>query len=137
MNYLKHFGNAGEYYPAFFEMKLKIDGELDLNTCSDMDFALFFHEYIHFLQDITTSYGLTRCYSYGEYVNSVVNDIITKPKGGIHVPYLYDDNRDNIMLGDYLTSITQGDSSEESYVDGLNNVNSSFASDLGRRPGEV
>lgn len=42
MNYLKHFGNAGEYYPAFFEMKLKIDGELDLNTCSDMDFALFF-----------------------------------------------------------------------------------------------
>lgn len=41
MEYLKHFGNAGEYYPAFFEMKLKIDGMIDLNTCSDMDFALF------------------------------------------------------------------------------------------------
>lgn len=123
MDFYKHFGNAGEYYPAFFEMKLKIDGELDLNSCSDMEFALFFHEYIHFLQDITTSYGLTRCYSYGEYVNSTVNDIITKPKGSIHVPYLYDDNRDNIMLGDYLVNITQGDSSEESYVDRLNNVN--------------
>lgn len=123
MDYLKHFGNAGEYYPAFFEMKLKIDGYLDLNTCSDMDFALFLHEYVHFLQDITTSYGLTRCYSYGEYVNSVVNDIVKSPKGGIHVPYLYDDNRDDIMLGDYLSNITQGDSSEESYVDVLNIVN--------------
>lgn len=123
MNYLKHFGSAGEYYPAFFEMKLKIDGELDLNTFSDLDFALFFHEYIHFLQDITTSYGLTRCYSYGEYVSSVVNDIISKPQGSIHVPYLYEDNRDNIMLSDYLTSITQGDSSEGSYVDILKNVN--------------
>ena len=55
MEYLKHFGSAGEYYPAFFEMKLKIDEMIDLNTCSDMDFALFFHEYIHFLQDVTTS----------------------------------------------------------------------------------
>ena len=35
MDYLKHFGNAGEYYPALFEMKLKIDGYLDLNTCSE------------------------------------------------------------------------------------------------------
>lgn len=121
MDYYKHFGNAGEYYPAFFEMKLNIDGELDLNTCSDMDFALFFHEYIHFLQDITTSYGLTRCYSYGEYINSVVNDIISRPKGSIHTPYLYEDNRDNIMLGEYLAKITLGD--YDSYIDELNNVN--------------
>lgn len=121
MDYYKHFGNAGEYCPAFFEMKLNIDGEFDLNTCSDMDFALFFHEYIHFLQDITTSYGLTRCYSYGEYVNSVVNDIISRPKGSIHTPYLYEDNRDNIMLGEYLAKITLGD--YDSYIDELNNVN--------------
>lgn len=122
MEYLKHFGSAGEYYPAFFEMKLKIDEMIDLNTCSDMDFALFFHEYIHFLQDVTTSYGLTRCYSYGEYIQSVVNDIRNKPKGVIKVPYLYDDNRDNIMLGNYLSDITQGDSSDGSFVDYLSNV---------------
>lgn len=42
MEYLKHFGSAGEYFPAFFEMKLtKIDGKIDLNTCTDMEFALF------------------------------------------------------------------------------------------------
>ena len=98
MDYLKHFGNAGEYYPAFFEMKLKIDGDLDLNNCSDMDFALFFHEYIHFLQDITTSYGLTRCYSYGEYVNSVVNDIIT---------YIPASTHNEAMLSGAWTSMAQ------------------------------
>ena len=86
-----------------------------------MDFALFFHEYIHFLQDITTSYGLTRCYSYGEYINSVVNDIISKPHGSFHTPYLYEDNRDNIMLGDYLSKITLGD--HNSSEDNLKNVN--------------
>lgn len=122
MDYSKHFGSAGEYYPAFFEMKLKIDGKLDLNSCSDMEFALFFHEYIHFLQDITTSYGLTKCYSYGEYIQSVVNDIVKKPKGYISVPYLYDDNKDNVMLGDYLSDITEGDSSDESFVDFSTNV---------------
>lgn len=122
MEYLKHFGSAGEYYPAFFEMKLKIDGMIDLNTCSDMDFALFFHEYIHFIQDITTSYGLTQCYSYGEYILSVVNDIRNKARGVIEVPYLYDDNRENIMLGEFLSKITQGDSSGESFVNNLTNA---------------
>lgn len=70
--------NRGEYIPAFFEMYLKIDGEIDLNKLSERDFSLFFHEYIHFLQDITTTYGLTTCYAYGEYVQSVVNDIYAK-----------------------------------------------------------
>ena len=32
MEYLKHFGSAGEYYPAFFEMKLKIDEMIDFLT---------------------------------------------------------------------------------------------------------
>ena len=41
--------NRGEYIPAFFEMYLKIDGEIDLNKLSEKDFSLFFHEYIHFL----------------------------------------------------------------------------------------
>ena len=59
MIYKQPSGNAGEYYPAFFEMRLKVDSMIDLNTCSDSDFALFFHEYVHFLQDLMTTYGLT------------------------------------------------------------------------------
>ena len=27
-------GNAGEYYPAFFEMRLKVDSMIDLYACA-------------------------------------------------------------------------------------------------------
>lgn len=101
--------NRGEYIPAFFEMYLKIDGEIDLNKLSERDFSLFFHEYIHFLQDITTTYGLTTCYAYGEYVQSVVNDIYKKGQHAFEVPYIYDDNKDNIRLNEQVQDVTLGD----------------------------
>lgn len=101
--------NRGEYIPAFFEMYLKIDGEIDLNKLSEKDFSLFFHEYIHFLQDITTTYGLTTCYAYGEYIQSVVNDIYLKGRRTFKVPYIYDDNKDNIKLNEQVQKITLGD----------------------------
>lgn len=47
MIYKQPSGNAGEYYPAFFEMRLKVDCMIDLNTCSDSDFALFFHDILN------------------------------------------------------------------------------------------
>lgn len=101
--------NRGEYIPAFFEMYLKIDGEIDLNKLSEKDFSLFFHEYIHFLQDITTTYGLTRCYTYGEYIQSVVNDIYIKGQRTFMVPYIYDNNKENIRLNEQIQNITLGE----------------------------
>lgn len=41
MIYKQPSGNAGEYYPAFFEMRLKVDHMIDLNTCANAEFALF------------------------------------------------------------------------------------------------
>lgn len=88
MIYKQPSGNAGEYYPAFFEMRLKVDSMIDLNICSDSDFSLFFHEYVHFLQDLMTTYGLTNCYYVGEYIQSTVNDIYQhETEGKIEVPY--------------------------------------------------
>lgn len=100
--------NRGEYIPAFFEMYLKIDGEIDLNKLSERDFSLFFHEYIHFLQDITTTYGLTTCYAYGEYIQSVVNDIYAKGQQAFEVPYIFD-SKDYIRLNEQIQNITLGD----------------------------
>ncbi len=112
--------NRGEYIPAFFEMYLKIDGEIDLNKLSEKDFSLFFHEYIHFLQDITTTYGLTTCYAYGEYVQSVVNDIYEKKQEVFEVPYIYSDNKDNIKLNEQIQTLTMGD--WDSSLESLENV---------------
>lgn len=111
MIYKQPSGNEGEYYPAFFEMKLKVDHMIDLNSCSNAEFALFFHEYIHFLQDLTTTYCLTNCYYVGEFIQSVVTDINKKyPKGDfISIPYTYNDNKDNIQIEEIIRNVTLGD----------------------------
>ena len=113
-----------EYIPAFFEMYIKIDGEIDLNKLSERDFSLFFHEYIHFLQDITTTYGLTTCYAYGEYIQSVVNDIYEKGKKVFEVPYIYKDNKDNIRLNEQVQNLTLGD--WDSNIESLEDIKISF-----------
>ena len=53
--------------------------------------------------------GLTTCYAYGEYVQSVVNDIYAKGKQAFEVPYIYDDNKDNIRLNEQVQDVTLGD----------------------------
>ncbi|HIY88830.1 MAG TPA: hypothetical protein H9824_09025 [Candidatus Bacteroides pullicola] len=116
--------NRGEYIPAFFEMYLKIDGEIDLNKLSERDFSLFFHEYIHFLQDITTTYGLTTCYAYGEYIQSVVNDIYERGQQTFEVPYIYKDNKDNIRLNEQIQTLTLGD--WDSSIKSIENIKISF-----------
>lgn len=116
--------NRGEYIPAFFEMYLRIDGDIDLNKLSERDFSLFFHEYIHFLQDITTTYGLTTCYVYGEYIQSVVNDIYEKGQQVFEVPYIYKDNKDNIRLNEQVQNLTLGD--WDSNIESLEDIKISF-----------
>lgn len=114
MIYKQPSGNAGEYYPAFFEMRLKVDHMIDLNTCANAEFALFFHEYIHFLQDITTTYCLTNCYYIGENIQSIVTDINNKHKKGdtIIIPYVYNDNKDYIEVENQIRIMTLGDVGE-------------------------
>ena len=81
---------------------------IDLNTCTNAEFALFFHEYIHFLQDITTTYCLTNCYYIGEYIQSVVTDINNKYKKGdtVLIPYVYNDNKDIIEVEELIRKVT-------------------------------
>lgn len=114
MIYKQPSGNDGEYYPAFFEMNLKVDHMIDLNSCSNAEFALFFHEYIHYLQDLTTTYCLTNCYYIGEFIQSVVADINNKYDKGdtISIPYTYKDNKDNIQIEELIRNVTLGDIGE-------------------------
>lgn len=71
----------GYYVPAFFEMHVKIDSyELTFNKLSPTDATIFFHEYIHFLQYISTYYGLNRIYVYSELLCPIVLN-----KGEIHL----------------------------------------------------
>ena len=104
----------GSYIPTFFEMHVATrDDDMTINKMSDGDATVLFHEYIHFLQDITTFYGLNNLYVQSEYFHSVVNRI----KGNLQfqVPYMIRDNKDNVLLNQKICRLTNGDSEESSF----------------------
>lgn len=104
----------GYYIPTFFEMHVAThDDNMIINQMSDGDATVLFHEYIHFLQDITTFYGLNNLYVQSEYLHSVVNRV----KGNLQfqVPYMIRDNKDNVLLNQKICRLTNGDSEESSF----------------------
>ncbi len=86
----------GSYIPAFFKMKVDVDGEINLNTMHPKDFSVFFHEYIHFIQDFTTAAGCRRIYVYGEYIRQCVKQITSGPHT-FEVPILIPKLENNVM----------------------------------------
>lgn len=65
----------GNYETSYFIMNVPTKADLEIRDMADEDFAIFFHEYIHFLQDITSFYGYMGIYSHGEYIRRAINDI--------------------------------------------------------------
>ena len=50
---------SGFYEPSFFRLHIETDNSIEnINNLNDRDFSTFLHEYIHFIQDTTTYYGL-------------------------------------------------------------------------------
>lgn len=100
----------GYYVPSFFEMHIDtFQDDLTITSLSPKDRCILFHEYIHFLQDITTYYGLSAIYAHGEYIRSVVTRIYKSHKSSFIVPYEILDNNDNVLLNRQLAKLTQGD----------------------------
>ena len=49
----------GYYEPSFFRLHVSTTEKLsDLDALSIENKSVFIHEYVHFLQDLTTSFGL-------------------------------------------------------------------------------
>lgn len=93
--------NSNSYMPAFFYMNLKFpfyDSPVVLYNLPKSDLAAFVHEYVHFIQDITTYWGLNNAYVYSEYIHGAVNQIYQYPKGSFCVPFRISNNSNNIEL---------------------------------------
>ena len=103
----------GYYIPSFFEMHVNTYcDDLTINKLPLKDMTVLFHEYIHFLQDFTTYYGLNAIYTYSEYLHSVVNRIYGIKTKGFPVPFNITDNTDNVLLNKQILNFTQGDTEE-------------------------
>ncbi|MGV8963403.1 MAG: hypothetical protein ACOH2V_08490 [Candidatus Saccharimonadaceae bacterium] len=69
------FGNC-YYQSSFFNMKIDLPIDLtDLNTIPDGALGLYFHEYIHFIQDISTIYGLMNISTVNYYIQACAHYI--------------------------------------------------------------
>ena len=64
---LKQVETLGIYLPAFFFIKINTNESLiEIEKCKDRVKATYFHEYIHYLQDLFTLFGLRN-------INHIVN----------------------------------------------------------------
>lgn len=103
----------GYYIPSFFEMHVDTNrDDLTIDHLPLRDRTVLFHEYIHFLQDFTTYYGLNAIYAYSEYLHSVVNRVYGIKTMDFPVPFEINENTDNVLLNKQILSFTQGDTLE-------------------------
>ena len=111
----------GSYKPAFFKMKVNVDGEINLNGMSPKDFSVFFHEYIHFIQDFTTAEGCRRIYVYGEYIRQCVKQI-TSGSATFEVPIKIPELENNVIPNINVLNIVDGDKSDTVSVVAIKDV---------------
>jgi len=104
----------GFYIPSFFRLNVSTPNSIkDFNKLNDRDFSVFFHEYIHFVQDITTFYGLNCIHATVEYLKYANNFIVNNSSSKIQLPIQPDQsNADNVLLNGFLCKVTYGDVSE-------------------------
>ncbi|MBO7651217.1 MAG: hypothetical protein J6S84_00660 [Bacteroidales bacterium] len=103
------------YESSYFIMNVSTEADLDIRNMCEKDFAIFFHEYVHFLQDITSFYGYSGIYWHGEYIRRVVNDIYMSDNP-VQIPVFLEDKGDFVLLNKRIAEISLGDKSD------LNNI---------------
>ena len=75
------------YRPSFFHMKIDLPVDLgNLNEITDATFGLYLHEYIHFVQDISTIYGLMNISTINYYIQYCAHKIYNDNKKSFEVP---------------------------------------------------
>ena len=96
----------GSYMPAFFRMGVSFPFSSE-NLKAPFDekwISIFTHEYIHFLQDISTYVGLNNAYVYSEHIHGLVNCIYQHPKGNLSVPVSMPRNYANVELNQFVNT---------------------------------
>ena len=105
----------GNYESSYFIMNVPTKADLNILEMGLRDFAVFFHEYVHFLQDITSFYGYMGIYSHGEYMRRAINDLYAMPQS-ITMPLALEDKGDYVLLNKDIASFSLGDKGDLDFV---------------------
>ena len=70
------YNSIGLYRPSFFHIHLERDEDFsDYKNLEDIPAAAYLHEYIHFLQDVTTNSGFINIYNVSQYIQYCAESI--------------------------------------------------------------
>ena len=101
----------GYYTPAFFHINISKNHSFE--KFSNEDFSVFLHEYIHFIQDVTTIYGLNNMYVQSEYIRYATHKVYKSNNRKFNIPIIPNANNEgNIYLNKAICKLTNGDDLE-------------------------
>lgn len=85
----KKYNPAGFYSSSYFRIFINTDDQFKLydETLSEVGAATFLHEYIHFLQDITTTHGLFNIITEVEFIKLFNSKLQPSGVSSINVPF--------------------------------------------------
>lgn len=116
---LTEFESRGFYEPGFLHLRINTDKSLknlnDLLVKDKVLFSTFLHEYIHFLQEVSTTNGLTNAAFYINTIKDVNQSIINDGKAEFEVPFQFD-NEYNTLTQMELRLSYIGQSTEAKYA---------------------
>lgn len=96
------------------------EADLNIQEMGEQDFAVFFHEYVHFLQDITSFYGYMGIYAHGEYMRRAINDLYAMPQQ-VEMPLTLEEKGDYVQLNKDISTFSLGDKDDLVFVE-INNA---------------
>lgn len=115
---IKRSNILGFYMPSMFHLHVNTEFPLDSwQKWEDTTLCTFFHEYIHFIQDISTVMGLHNIYTLGEALSDCVNRIYEMPKGKVQIPMPILPGANNVSNNLTIVESTSGTYGLPEYVD--------------------
>ncbi|WP_367867778.1 hypothetical protein [Pedobacter sp. WC2423] len=109
MENIELLASAGHYLTSFFKMEVLSDESfLDFNSLSRKAASIYFHEYMHYIQDIATCHGLLNINRMVEYIR-FANLAIKRGKQTFSVPILPIDNEYNVQTNIDYMKVLNGD----------------------------
>lgn len=88
------YSSAGIYSPTFLNMRIATNESMeDIFNISDETAAAFIHEYVHFLQDLTTVYGLRNIIMVVDFIKTVNMDQSESGNRNMMIPYQIDETK--------------------------------------------
>lgn len=99
------FSALGFYTPSFFKIQIATDDKIgDIRHMSPEVAAAFFHEYVHYMQDMMTTYGLMNINHVVDFIKTVNVNQRASVERQLYIPYLLTEERDQIT---YFNSTLQ------------------------------